>query len=261
MEKLMQITADIYRLVVPFADIYTTVFFIRTPDGWVIFDTATYPTDMDNFIFPAMEELGIAAETLTHTVISHDHSDHAGGLGRLAEVYPDEVILSRSEALAKRYATVVAPADGDLLAEVLRIVTIPGHAPDALGVYDTRTKTLLTGDGLQAYGIYGSGRWGANIFFPADHLKALDKLRRMEIDTLVTSHDYHPVGYAAHGTEEVTRYINVCADALTNIRRFVLEHPGMDDAALVDLYRIETGLPTLGARIFRAMRAWIGGTP
>jgi len=260
MKNLTQITADIYRLVIPFEDIYTTVFFIRTPGGWVLFDTATYPADMDNYIFPAMGELGITADTLTHTVISHAHRDHAGGLGRLAEAYPGTVILSRSGKLAESYKSVIAPADGDTLAEVLRIVTIPGHAPDALGVYDTRTKTLLTGDCLQAYGIYGSGKWGANISQPLPHLAALNKLRLMEIGTLVTSHDYHPVGHEAHGAEEVACYIDACADALANIRKWILDHPGMNNAALADLYNAETGLPTLGAHVIKAVRGCGGET-
>ncbi len=260
MDSLTQITADIYRLVVPFEDIYTTVFFIRAGGSWVLFDTATYASDMDNYIFPAMRELGITADALTHVVISHAHRDHAGGLVRLTEEIPGITIFSRSGKLAEDYSSVIAPEDGDMFADVLRIVTIPGHAPDALGVYDTRMKVLLTGDCLQAYGIYGSGKWGANISSPAAHLEALDKLRLMEIDTLVTSHDYHPVGHEAHGNEEVARYIGACSEALSNIRRFILDHPGKDDAALAELYNAETGLPTLGAHVIRAMRGCVGET-
>ena len=257
MDSLTQITPDIHRLVIPFLDIYTTVFFLRTPGGWILMDTATYPTDMDEYIFPAMDELGITADTLTHAVITHAHRDHAGGLGRLLEVYPSITVLSRSEALREKHAQAffLSPTDGEPLTEVLRIVTIPGHAPDALGIYDTRTNTLLSGDGLQAYGIYGSGKWGANISRPADHMAALDKLRRMQIDTLIAAHDYHPVGHEAHGTEAVARYIDACGEALAFIRRFILDHPDMDDEALADLYNAETKLPTLGAHVIGAVRA------
>ena len=257
MDSLTQITPDIHRLVIPFLDIYTTVFFLRTPGGWILMDTATYPTDMDEYIFPAMGELGITADTLTHAVITHAHRDHAGGLGRLLEVYPSITVLSRSEALREKHAQAffLSPTDGEPLTEVLRIVTIPGHAPDALGIYDTRTNTLLSGDGLQAYGIYGSGKWGANISRPADHMAALDKLRHMQINTLIAAHDYHPVGHEAHGAEAVDRYIDACGEALAFIRRFILDHPGMDDEALADLCNAETKLPTLGAHVIGAVRA------
>ena len=259
MHALSRLSEDIVRLTVPFLDIYTTVFFIRVPGGWVLMDTATYPTDMDQYIFPAMEELGITAQSLHAVVISHAHRDHAGGLGRLLEVYPCTV-LSRSEALRSRYADAVfcAPEDGDTLADVLRIVTIPGHAPDALGLYDTRTKILLTGDGLQAAGIYGSGKWGANVSRPAEHLEALDKLRAMEIDHLAAAHDYHPVGHEAHGKAEVRRYIDACAEALFFIRDFMQAHPSLSDEDCAALYNAETGLPTVGAHVIRGLQSLLG---
>ena len=262
MQALTFLNEDICRLTVPFLDIYTTVFFIRVPRGWVLMDTATYPTDMDEYIFPAMEALGITAQSLHAVVISHAHRDHAGGLGRLLEVYPSITVLSRSEALREQHAQAFfrTPTDGEPLTEVLRIVTIPGHAPDALGIYDTRTKTLLTGDRLQAAGIYGSGKWGANISRPAEHLAALDKLRAMEIDHLAAAHDYHPVGHEAHGEAEVRRYIDACAEALFCIRDFMQAHPSLSDEDCAALYNTETGLPTVGAHVIRGMRGCGGET-
>ena len=256
MDSLTLVTSDIYRLTVPFLDIYTTVFFVRTPHGWVLIDTATYPDDMDLYIFPAMAELGITADTLTHAVITHAHRDHAGGLGRLPEVHPHITVLSRSETLRQQYpdAAFSVPQDGDSLAEVLRIVTVPGHAPDALSVYDTRTKVLLTGDCLQAYGIYGSGRWGANISRPTDHRAALEKLRTMDIATLIASHEYHPVGYEAHGAAEVRRYIDTCEEALTFIRDFIRAHPTLSDEECAARYNAETKMPTLGAHVIKGIR-------
>lgn len=253
MEKLTQITPHIHRLEVPFEDIYTTVFFIRTPVGTVLFDTATYASDADQYIAPALTELGY---TPVYTVISHAHRDHKGGLPRTAELYPDTVIVGRSAKLREEFAsnTVILPADGDTLADVLRIVAIPGHSGDALGVYDTRTKVLLTGDSLQVAGIFGSGKWGSNISSPAAHLAALEKLRGMDIETIFASHDYHPLGWRADGREAARRYIDGCADALDFIRRWCLDHPELDDEACAALYNAETGRPTLSARVIAGIR-------
>jgi len=253
MEKLMQLTPDIHRLEIPFQDIFTTVYFVRTPAGTILFDTATLPTDMDEYIMPALNELGCAP---AYIVISHAHGDHAGGLPRMMELFPDAVIASRSAKLREEHAgrKCLAPEDGDMLAEVLRIAAIPGHATDALGLYDTRTKVLLSGDSLQVRGIYGRGKWGANISSPAARLAALDKLRGMDIETIYAAHDYHPLGWRADGREAVLRYLDGCADALDFIRRWALEHAELDDEACAELYNTETGLPRLHARVVTGVR-------
>ena len=46
MQTITEIRPDIFRLTIPFEDIYTTVFFIRTAAGYLLFDTATYDSDI-----------------------------------------------------------------------------------------------------------------------------------------------------------------------------------------------------------------------
>lgn len=249
------ITPDIFRLEIPFEDIYTTVFAVKTPQGTVLFDTATYPTDADEYILPMLATLKIDAPELIF--ISHAHRDHAGGLARLIEVYPKACIVSRNEKLRAEFAdySLLSPEDGDALLDVLRVVTIPGHTADAIALLDTRTNTLLTGDGLQAYGIYGSGKWGANISFIPAHLAALERLRALPIETLVTAHDYHPYGYIARSKDEIDRYLDACAQALRDIAAFLRVHPEMDDAQAADAYNAAFRLPTVGAHVFANVRA------
>ncbi|MBQ8696921.1 MAG: hypothetical protein IJ519_04290 [Clostridia bacterium] len=73
---------------------------------------------------------------------------------------------------------------------------------------------MISGDCLQMYGIYGSGAWGANITFPKAHFEALEKLENMQIDVLLTAHDYHPKGYKYVGKTEVAFAINACREPL-----------------------------------------------
>ena len=89
MTEYTAITPHIHRLVIPFLDIYTTVFVIKTPDGALLFDTATYPEDADNYILPALRDLGISQDALYGVVISHNHRDHAGSLSRIRQEFPD----------------------------------------------------------------------------------------------------------------------------------------------------------------------------
>jgi glyoxylase-like metal-dependent hydrolase (beta-lactamase superfamily II) len=140
---------------VPYKDIYVGIYVIKTAGGAVLFDTAANDADVDGYIVPALEQLGVQ---LTHVFISHNHSDHAGGLARVAALYPDATILSRDGELKETYPDILALEDGAMVTDCLQLVTIPGHTADSAALLDLRTNTLITGDCLQSYGIYGSGR-------------------------------------------------------------------------------------------------------
>lgn len=259
MNNLTAVTPDIHRLVIPFLDIYTTVFLIETPDGALLFDTATYPEDADNYILPALRQLGISRDTLHCVVVSHNHRDHAGSLPRIHQEFPEAFLLTGSAKLREQYpdANFLSAEDGTKVLNVLEVVTIPGHTGDAIGILDTRTGTLLSGDGLQLFGIYGSGKWGANISYPAAHRFAVEKLRSLPLNTIAASHDYHPCGYIARGKAEINAYLGACTEALDRIRDVILRHPEQDDETLAAEYNRNSGLPTVAAHVFAAMRKTI----
>ena len=250
-----EIAKSIYRLTTTYKDIYTTVFVIKTPAGSLLFDTASYREDVENTILPALEELGIRGEDLRYIVLSHTHGDHAGGLQWVAEAFPGARILSRDPALkGSRGDAVRCPEDGEVLLDTLRIVAVPGHSADSLCLLDTATKTLISGDSLQLYGIYGSGSWGANVGLPAEHLRALEKLRKLEIRRIAASHEYHPCGHMAEGEEAVRAYLDACREALYKILDYIRSCPETDSEALAAGYNERSGLPTVAPRIFSAVR-------
>lgn len=247
----MEIVKDILRIVIPFEDIFTTVFLVRTEQGVLLFDTATFPQDMDEYVFPVLDRLGEAPKCV---FISHSHRDHAGGLQRVLEKFPGVPVASRSEALAEKFSNVFAPGDGDVLLGCLRAVEIPGHTMDSMGLLDVRTGTLLTGDSLQLYGIFGSGNWGANIRFPREHAAAIENIRKLDVRTIVASHDYHPCGHIARGNAEIDRYMSNCLAPLEDVRALIAAHPDLDDEEIAKIYNESRHLPTLGAHVVRACR-------
>ena len=248
---IIKLTTDIYRLQIPFSNIYTCMFLIRTPEGTVVYDTGTYSSDISNYLAPALQELGM--EQPAAVVLSHNHGDHAGGLAAFHELYPDAAIYAGSEACKERVdAPVQVLKDGDLFFG-LRAVHIPGHTADCTGIYDERSKTLLSADCLQAYGIYGKGKWGTSIPLWQNHLKALERLRAMDIEALYTAHHYEPLGNSAVGTQQVADYIEKCAQAIYDLREFVKNHPQLQPEAYAPAYAEETGLPIPPDKTFAAM--------
>lgn len=239
---ILKLTDQIYRLQIPFSNIYTCMFLICTPVGTVVYDTGTYASDISNYLVPALQELNMG--TPCCVVVSHNHGDHAGGLAAFHELYPEATICAGSEACKERVdGEVQVLCDGMELCAVLKVVHIPGHTLDTLGIYDSRTKALISGDCLQAYGIYGKGKWGTSIAYPRAHLEALDRLENMDIQALYTAHHYEPCGNSAEGKEHVQNYILQCRKALKDIREYVRTHPETGLEELNEGYAAQTGLP------------------
>ena len=132
MLNITEIRPDIFRVPVPFENIYTSVFFVRTDTGFLLLDTATYDSDIDQYVLPAMQQLEIPTESLKYVCLSHSHRDHAGGLTRLMQVCPKTCILSHSASLREAYArySIADIQDNDTVLQYLRLLLIPGHAPD-----------------------------------------------------------------------------------------------------------------------------------
>ena len=192
-------------------------------------------------------------------VFTHNHGDHSGGLRPIIEAYPNATILSRSPKLAENYADykVQALEDGDKVLDVLEIVTIPGHTKDSAAILDTRTKTLISGDCLQLYGIFGSDDWASNINYPALHLEALAKLWTMDIENIYTAHDYHPHGFKHEGKVAVAKVLVACEEPLTLVKILIENNPELDDDAIRLKFNATGTIPTLRKKVVAEVRAML----
>jgi phosphoribosyl 1,2-cyclic phosphodiesterase len=70
-----------------------------------------------------LARLGIAPDSLSAIVVTHEHDDHVGGVARFARRYRTPVHLT--------YGTLVA-AGGALAGEQVSVVVIDGHSPFAI---------------------------------------------------------------------------------------------------------------------------------
>ena len=91
--EIMKMNENIHRITLPYKDIFTTVYTVKTDKGVLLFDAASYDTDLEQYIQPMLDELKITAEDLKYIFISHNHTDHAFGIDRLMAEYPDKRVI------------------------------------------------------------------------------------------------------------------------------------------------------------------------
>ncbi|MBO5240107.1 MAG: MBL fold metallo-hydrolase [Clostridia bacterium] len=188
--------ANVYRLKVPFDNIYTSVFLIQTEKGNVLVDCATYASDVDGYIAPALSRFGLKWTDIRYLIITHRHSDHAGGKDRILEYAPHLEVVQSVQPISIKGITVCA---------------LKGHTPDCIGVFDERTETLISGDGLQGNGV---GKYRCSLKSKEDYLSTIENLEENErIKNILFSHAYEPwKRCGAFGREEVEKVLKDCKE-------------------------------------------------
>ena len=202
--RIDNLGAGLFRVLIPFdGDVTTTVYVALCDNGVALIDSATYPTDVDNYIIPALEELKMPLESVKYLLLTHNHGDHAGGAKRLLELAEN---ASSFVFDSPRFSPLT---DGEMIGDRLQTVFLPGHTDHSVGFLDLETKTLLSGDCLQLEGV---GKYRDGIGFPSLYIESCEKLKKMNISRIVTAHEYDPLGSIADGEAEVEKYLDLCIE-------------------------------------------------
>lgn len=201
--NIEKIDNGLYRLKIPFENIYTTVYIVVTAEGCAVIDSGTYPEDVDEYILPALSELGICKGDVKLLLLTHDHGDHAGGIVTLAQNFPWAKVCA---CFTKRTGF-TRLSDGEVLLGRLQVVYLFGHTKNCVGYLDLETKTLLSGDCLQLGGV---DKYTNGIGYDDEYRASIDKLKSIDILRIVAAHEYEPLGSVANGREEVRNYLDTC---------------------------------------------------
>ena len=183
----------IYRLKIPFDTVYTSVFFIRSAFGNLLVDCASSGEDVDQCIVPALKRLGYDLSDIGMLVLTHRHSDHAGGLARVLSLAPNIEVVTDARTICDEICT----------------YPIAGHTEDSIGVFDMRSHTLLSGDGLQGAGV---DKYRCYVKLPEAYTHTLERIRNDgRIENILFSHAYEPWNSdAALGRKRVLECIEEC---------------------------------------------------
>ncbi len=195
MREFCKETDGVYRLRVPFEDLYTSVFLI---DDSILVDCASTADDVDTYILPALRKRGVTLTDMKAIVITHGHSDHNGGLARVLSLAPHSEVVTDLKELGNGIST----------------YPMAGHSEDSIGVLDERTHTLISADGLQGAGV---GKYRCYTQDPAAYLKTLQRITTDErVENVLFSHAYEPWSTdRVCGRENVLACIDECYKYIT----------------------------------------------
>ena len=192
-ERFEKVIGEIYRLKIPFDTVYTSVFLVVSESGTLLVDCATTKADVDGYILPALADMGYKITDVKAIVITHNHGDHAGGLSRILHHAPNIEVIREACTIF----------DG------LEAYPLYGHAKEMIGLFDARTGTLISGDGLQGAGV---DKYRAYAEDKEAYFATLERVRGDErIENLVFSHAYEPwFEYHIFGREGVLDVLEKC---------------------------------------------------
>ncbi len=204
----------------PGVDIVFSVYLIHETKGVLI---EPGPAAAIPSIQEGMRHLGM--EQLAYIIPTHIHLDHAGGVGKLAELFPQAKVVLHpqgvkhiidSSRLIKstkitygddfeaHYGPILpvpelqieVPVDKEIITidgRELQIIYTPGHAPHHIAIFDRKTRGLFCGEAL---GVPRSGDKslalpsGAPPGFDLEiYLETMERLRELKPQILFYSHD------------------------------------------------------------------------
>lgn len=222
MVKMDEVAEKTYLLEVPLPGIYwlTTMYFINEGRGVLV---EPGPAAAIPSIKEAMNELGM--KELAYIIPTHIHLDHAGGIGGLAELFPQAKVvlhpfsvnhavdpsrlvqstrMSFDEDFETRYGAILPvpesqvkiAEDGETISvdgRELQIIYAPGHATHHIAVFDRQTGGLFCGEALGLPMPWAESSplpcAAPPAFDPEVYLQTIEKLRKLSPRFLCYSHD------------------------------------------------------------------------
>ena len=232
-ERFLNITKDIYMLRTPAGGVWSGIILIDGEEK-VLIDSGENAEHIDELLVPALKELGIQLQDIAWLCNTHCHGDHVGGHSRIMKLAHPRVAsyrksvpklqqpLKYSRLIRAVYPSYSPPApavlegvktdfileEGDVIAGRLRLVASPGHDDDCVCFYDIPTKTLISGDSLQGN---GTRTQGTALYMDLNaYRNTLDKLRKMDIDNIISAHPYLFTNEMALGKQNAGVYLEKC---------------------------------------------------
>lgn len=212
---------NIYKLEVPFFNIYTAVYIVKNGKNAFIIDCADSTLDAQNYILPTLKEIGVENEWVKGIFLTHGHGDHIGGLPLILKECKNAKIYGFArpniEFPEDRFYSV---CDGEIIEENIKVLLLEGHDKQNGGYIYLPSKTLFSGDSIELYGL---NAYGLLVRHPKLYLESILKLKKEKINHIFASHKFVPLGSDAIGKRASKRYIKCAKKCLMDMIDFVEE--------------------------------------
>ena len=243
MYSFEEIVKDVFLLKTPFSCVWTGIVLIKGEKNYLIDSGADEP---EVYLIPALKELGLDITQIDCLLNTHSHGDHITGHYTLVNTYGLKIavfkggeknlrdpkanaikIRSKFPAFSPPPQSWLKGVDADILLDDhevldgrLKMISTPGHDDDCVCILDLQTKTLFTGDSLQANGTTSQG-----VAFYQDlnkYKNSVERLLKEDIENIVCAHDYDGIGSVIVGKENCQKALAYCK-TLPNVYQQTIE--------------------------------------
>jgi glyoxylase-like metal-dependent hydrolase (beta-lactamase superfamily II) len=198
MMDIQKVTSDLYVIPFKIREGWTgSVLLVLGTTAMGLVDTGFEQTPVDR-IFPMVKQLGREIGDIQYVVNTHRDRDHVEGNAMIQAHTPATIAIHELEASAVHHIDVTFH-DNDVVElgdRRFRVIHTPGHRPGNICLYDPTAQLLITGDT-----VCGT-RTNLIRMDPTIYIASLQKLSTLDIQQLIMSHPFQPLGKnVLQGTE------------------------------------------------------------
>jgi glyoxylase-like metal-dependent hydrolase (beta-lactamase superfamily II) len=253
---------EIGKIWFPFHGADTYVYFLFSNKKCLLIDSGNSEAPK-KYILPSLRKNGIDPGDIKFLVNTHAHIDHSGGnffikkisgaliMAHELDVHwiedhkkqfqdrfqPYKKFYLITKEMEKAYFKDIGREvkvdrvlkEGDVVDfedYTLRVIHTPGHSPGSISLYDEDKKILFTSDAVQ-----GRGPSHQTIPLPLyenvkDYLNTLDKLSKLNVQTLFTAHHFAPFNKSVLDGAEMKQLLNASKSIVKKVDKIVYEFVG-----------------------------------
>ena len=148
-------------------------------------------------IIEYIHQLGRKPEEISLIILTHNHTDHVGGLAELKQVTKARVAIHKTDIGERKNMPSAKEEDIDIRLEGgevldllggLEIVHTPGHTPGSISLYSAKNRLLIVGDALRKRRDSLDLPFETSSYNQAQAVDSIRKMARLDLDILCFGH-------------------------------------------------------------------------